>query len=84
MVVEAGGNNFQLSNDGNLTRESSQVSSRKETQNWSAYMIDVFGKESWSLGIMKEIKCKSTPDCVCKCLSEWPEFCKSEEITLKF
>lgn len=37
IIVEAGGNTFQLSDDGNLTRKSSQASSRKEIQDWSSY-----------------------------------------------
>lgn len=48
IVVEIGGNNFQLSGDVNLNRESSQESSRKETQDWRSYMIGVSDKESWS------------------------------------
>lgn len=31
-IAEVGGNNLQLSDDDNLTRESSQASLRKETQ----------------------------------------------------
>lgn len=83
-VIEVSGNNFQLSDDDDLTRELSQASSRKETQDWSAYMIDVFGKKSWSFRIMKERKCESPSGCVCMCLSEWPKFYKIKEITLKF
>lgn len=41
--VEVSGNNFQLSDDVNPTRKTSQASSRNETQYWSAYMIDVSG-----------------------------------------